>query len=103
MELKLGQRVAFNKITAFEYDPDDFKYGTYKSKQKLNIEPKEGIIVRKTRKATGTYTSSGGGNEDGDFDPPYLSVDKWYVVYEVAYDIKRKSVIVSPEDLEVMK
>ena len=81
-------RVKFNKITRMEY------IDRRKRKIKYFVGETEGIVVRKTRKATGFYRL-------GDYDEqPRLEVDKWHILYEVAYKLTRLPVLVSPEDID---
>ena len=95
--LILGQKVKFSLVTYFEYDDDK-----YKKKEKESFKAEIGIIVRKTKKATGYYSDSVE-DFDGEWSPPCLKVDKWHDVYEVAYCIREKTILVSPEDLEIIE
>ena len=102
--MKLGQRVKFKNIVSFDYNEHNIKCVNKISTNKCYCG-NEGIIIRKTRKATGVYHRSYGGRGmtiDGydEFEPAYLDVKEWYIVYEIAYNINNKPVLVLPEDIQ---
>lgn len=63
-----------------------------------------GIVVRKVYKRGGVvHPSSGGYGPDGDFEPAWLECKRQYLVYEVAFSMNRKTILVRPNQMELVR
>ena len=94
--VQLGMMVKFDTISSVEYDV----YGDTKTpikkiyNKKLKV-PFYGMVVGMVRKATGKL-------EYDDEGPNRLIIDKYHNFYEVKTGLKNKSVMVHPEDIEIV-
>jgi hypothetical protein len=69
-------------------------------------EPCECFVTGVVRKATGVYQpgdTTGSSLVGYDYDPPYLAVDKYHVLYECKIAINKKPFLVHPDDIETLE
>lgn len=97
--MKLGQKVIVWKESKFLYDNQYDDETDRAPAQKIRVDedlekPIEGYIVRRVFKITGRY-NAGWQDSDGDYYPPYLDKTERHEVYEVAYSLFRKPILVA--------
>jgi len=101
IKMKYGDYVSVKGISTFEYN----SIGEKEHHIGDCIESRKGIILRKTRRATGYYN-------EGYIDqsnlflpeiPPHLEVDKWHTVYEVALSPRGIKVFVTEDNMELIR
>lgn len=84
---KFGDVVLISESVSFRYPEFEEEASNYKGRYVNKGGSKsEGIVLRKTRKATGYYDKgvAYASFSGQDPEPPSLSIDKWYPVYVVA-------------------
>ena len=102
---KLGDKVEIFGYSQTGYKKFLNKVYKFWYKRRFNSSV-TGIIVRKCWKRGGIYYSGGGSySYEGDYEsePPYLDIKKQYLIYEVAININKKSILVPPNYIKLLQ
>jgi hypothetical protein len=94
--LELGERCVIKKECRVEYVEDD-------KKLLFTALPKGSTakVVGVKKKATGRYVKGSLQGLGDDYDPPYLKVDKYHILYEFKRLVTDEPFFVHSDDIEV--
>lgn len=102
MDITLGTKIRFNKVSQLRYDDSDYtNKEPYKIIEKTLIDDEhEGMVVGMVKKATGKYKVN---KDDYYGNRNQLCIDKFHNFYEVRTGLKNKPVLVHPDDVTVVE